>query len=149
MRPSSVGGHGATVGVLEQRERQVVAGQRGRADHVHGQILVADGRQLLGERVQPRHAPFVREHQQRRPPARMGVVPRRRPVAGGQHHVERTLAPAEAGRGRHGTTAGNPTIGPQPRQRVRPTSIFGERGNRYSELRAALPVRPALVEIGG
>ena len=33
--------------------------------------------------------------------------------------------PLEAGRGRHGNTAGNHTIGPQHNQRVRPTSMFG------------------------
>jgi len=27
--------------------------------------------------------------------------------------------------------------------------MFGERGDRYSELRAVLPVRPASIEIGG
>ena len=54
-----------TVGVLEQWERQVVAGQLGRADHVHGQVRVADGRQPLGERVQPRHARLIGEHQRR------------------------------------------------------------------------------------
>ena len=69
MPPGAVGGHGTTVGVLEQRERQVVAGQRGRADDMDGQGRVADGRQPLGERVQPGHTRLVGEHQQRRPAA--------------------------------------------------------------------------------
>jgi hypothetical protein len=73
VRPGAVGGHGTTVGVLEQWERQVVAGQRGLADDMDGQGLVADGRQPLGERVQPGHTRLVGEHQQRRPAARVGV----------------------------------------------------------------------------
>ena len=47
------------------------------------------------------------------------------------------------------TPLGAPPSVPQHNQPIRPTSIFGEGGNRYSELRAALPVRPASIEIGG
>jgi hypothetical protein len=55
----------------------------------------------------------------------VGVVPRRRPVPGGQHHVGRTLAPPEASRGRHANTTANHTIGPQHSQRVRPPQCSG------------------------
>jgi len=123
--PGAVGAGGTTVGVLEQRERQVVAGQRGRADDMDGQGRVAYGFQPRGERVQPRHTRLVGQHQQRWPAARVGVVPRWGPVPGGQHHVGRTLAPPEAGRGRHANTAGNPTIGRQHNQPVRPTQCSG------------------------
>ena len=45
--PGAVGGHGTTVGVLAQRERQVMAGQGGRADDMDGQGRVADGPQVF------------------------------------------------------------------------------------------------------